>query len=407
MGTLIVHFGDARTLDEVRREAAASLKDRTITFSRLGDGGIDAAGRADDRSRLRGRTDRPTTVRRFRRAPRPLRLHRHLRAGPPHGRRGRLPQATCSSWSASWASPRCATPAATSSPATAGRTASARASGGPAGSTWPGTAPRPTRSAWTSSPRWADARSARSRCSPSTSAPAASRRRWTCWSTATSPAGTAPVRPAGRARRRGAASASGCGAWATRWTARGRSATRPPTSTAARRARPPGPCASSTRAWSWSPAAAPAPACRPSAHWERDRPGTRLRRRRLHLLPRLLRGARRRPGLLPGLGRRHGPLHRRGGRHRSTTSRAVKRSDQTRSTSRFDEWNVWYLRHHQLHETAHRDRRLAGGAPPARGRLHRRRRGGRRRPADLACCATPTGCRSPAWPSWSTSSPRS
>ena len=51
--------------------------------------------------------------------------------------------------------------------------------------------------------------------------------------------------------------------------------------------------------------------CPPSATWERDRARAHLRRRRLHLLPRLLRGARRRPRQLPRLGRGHGPLHRR------------------------------------------------------------------------------------------------
>ena len=46
------------------------------------------------------------------------------------------------------------------------------------------------------------------------------------------------VRPAAQARRRRTRTACGCGASATRWTARGRSATRPPTSTAGSPPRP-------------------------------------------------------------------------------------------------------------------------------------------------------------------------
>lgn len=64
-------------------------------------------------------------------------------------------------------------------------------------------------------------------------------RRPTCWSTATTPAAppcrTCAVRTAHRSR-----TASACGAWATSWTGRGRSGTRPPTSTAAWPPRPPG-----------------------------------------------------------------------------------------------------------------------------------------------------------------------
>ena len=44
---------------------------------------------------------------------------------------------------------------------------------------------------------------------------------------------------------------------------------------------------------------------------------------------------------------------------------------------------------------------------PDRGHLHGRRRRRGRRLADHACCGTPTGSRSPAWPSSSTSSRRS
>ena len=67
-----------------------------------------------------------------------------------------------------------------------------------------------------------------------------------------------------------AATASRCGASATRWTARGRSATRPRRSTAASPPRRPGRCASSTPTSPSSPAARPAPRCRRSATWERE-----------------------------------------------------------------------------------------------------------------------------------------
>ena len=61
-----------------------------------------------------------------------------------------------------------------------------------------------------------------------------------------------------------------------------------------------------------------------------------LRRRRLHLVPRLLRGARRRPRQLPRLGGRHGPLHRDGRRHRRPRQgrrRAATRRSTSPSTS--------------------------------------------------------------------------
>ncbi len=74
------------------------------------------------RPRLHRRRGRPPALRLLRRAPRPLRLHRHPRTGPP--RRPTRPDCAPTSWtwSANSASPRSATPAATSSPATTGRT---------------------------------------------------------------------------------------------------------------------------------------------------------------------------------------------------------------------------------------------------------------------------------------------
>ncbi len=70
-------------------------------------------------------------------------------------------------------------------------------------------------------------------------------------------------------------STSSSGASATRWTGRGRSGTRPPTSTAASRRRRARPCGWWIRASSWSRAAAPTRACRPSASGSRPCSATR------------------------------------------------------------------------------------------------------------------------------------
>ena len=93
--------------------------------------------------------------------------------------------------------------------------------------------------------------------------PAASRRRWTCSSTPT-------PRRASRSRTSAPPAVgpspmgSACGTWATRWTAPGRPATRPPRSTRAWRPRPRAPCARRTRTSSSSPAAPRTPRCPPS-----------------------------------------------------------------------------------------------------------------------------------------------
>src|SRR5262245_17689649 len=58
--------------------------------------------------------------------------------------------------------------------------------------------------------------------------------------------------------------ASGCGAWETRWTGGGRSGTRAPTSTGASPRPPHGRCVPPIRAWNSSPVAVPAPRCRRS-----------------------------------------------------------------------------------------------------------------------------------------------
>ena len=111
-----------------------------------------------------------------------------------------------------------------------------------AGSTWPGTRPSRTRSALDEFMRWSDAAGVEpmmavnlgTRGRAGGARPARVLQR---------PRRHAPVRPAPRERRRATRTTSGCGAWATRWTARGRSATRPPTSTGGSRPRPRGPCA--------------------------------------------------------------------------------------------------------------------------------------------------------------------
>ena len=118
----------------------------------------------------------------------------------------------------------------------------------------------------------------------------------------------------------------GCGAWATRWTARGRSATRPPTSTAASPPRPPRRCGWSTLDSSSSPAAAPARAMPTFGAWE----ATVLEHTyddvdyiSLHAY---YEEQRRRPRQLPRLAGRHGPLHRRRRRHRRPRRRPGWRS---------------------------------------------------------------------------------
>ena len=107
--------------------------------------------------------------------------------------------------------------------------------------------------------------------------------------------------------RRASRTGSACGASATRWTVPGRPGTKPPTSTAGWRPKPPGPAA-------LDPARTGRvrqlqPPCRPSGPGSR-RCSSRPTTRSTPSPPRLLRADRRRPGQLPGLRRRHGPLHR-------------------------------------------------------------------------------------------------
>ena len=171
---------------------------------------------------------------------------RHLRARPPDGRRARACAATSWSWSASSAPRSSATRAATSSPATAGRTASARSTSGRPASTSPGARSSPTRSACDEfmSLGGGGRRRADAGGEPRHAGRAGGRR--PASSTRTTPA--VPRCPTGGSRTaRPTRSTSSSGASATRWTGRGRSARRPPTSTAGLPPRRPRPCAWSTR----------------------------------------------------------------------------------------------------------------------------------------------------------------
>ena len=244
----------------------------------------------------------PTDLRLVRRAHGPVRLHRHLRARPPHRRRRRLPRRRAR------ADPR------------AGRLVGAlprrqlrlrlplggrhRPGRRPAGPPRPGLAHawRPTRSASTSSCAGPSKAGVEVMYALNLGTRGRRRRRWTRTSTSTTPTGTALSDLRRSERRRGALRRHACSASATRWTAPGRPATRPPTSTAAWPPRRPAPCAAPTPASSSSPAAAPARRCRRSAPGSRG-PRAGLRPGRPHLRARLLRGDRRRPRQLPRLRR--------------------------------------------------------------------------------------------------------
>ena len=303
--------------------------------------------------------------------------------GAPDGRRRRLPQGRARADPRARRHAPCATPAATSSPATAGRTASARATSARPASTSRGTRPTPTRSASTSScagrklagvePMMAV--NLGTRGVQEAARPARVLQR---------PRRHAPVRPAPRERRGGAVRHPACGAWATRWTARGRSATRRPTSTAGSPPRPRGRCAWSTRTSSSSRAARPASPMPDVRRVGADRAHRGLRPGRLHLRPRVLLGGGRRPRLVPGLRRRHGPLRRRPSRATADAVRAHKKLRQA---------DPHLVRRVERLVPAPRRVRAADGhdwpvAPrAARGQVQRRRRRRRRQPADLAAAA--------------------
>ena len=363
------------------------------------DPAADADRRAAPRPRVPGRDPRPPAVRDVRRAHGPLRLHRHLRAGPPDRRRGRLPHRRA----------RARARARPDRRALPGRQLRLRLPLG--GRRRPGGgAPAPAR------PRLAQHRDqrgrlqrvhglgaqgrARSRSWPSTSAHAGCRRPATCSSTPTcraAPPSPTSASPTARSSRTTCA----CGAWATRWTVPGRSATRRPPSTAGspprRRAR----CAWSTLG------RARRLRQQQQRHADVRRlgggdPRAHLRDGRPHLDARLLRGARRRPADLPRLGRRHGPLHHGRRRDRRPRRRPAAQPQEARHLLRRVERLV---REGPLRRGE--QPRARAGAAPDRGRLQRRPTPSSSATCSSPCCATPTGSRSPARRSSSTSSRRS
>ena len=263
---------------------------------------------------LRRRARQSPNLRLVRRAHGPLRLHRDLRAGTPDRGRATASGSDVLDLSVSSASPSCATRAATSSPATAGRTASGRPTDARGGSTSPGTRWRPTQFGINEFARWARKAGVEAMYAlnlgtrgvqealdlPRVPQP---------------PSGHRTLRPAREPRRRNR-TASACGASATRWTAPGRSGTRPLDEygrLAAEMARALRPARAQPRARRLRELQ-PLDANLRRLGGHRSRAG--VRPGGLHLRARVLRGGRRRPRQLPSLGRQHGPLHRQRGRHR-------------------------------------------------------------------------------------------
>ena len=211
-------------------------------------------------------------------------------------------------------------------------------------------------------------------------------RRATCSSTATTRGGTelSDLRRRTAPRSR---TTSGSGAWATRWTGRGRSATRPPHEYGRLAAETGARHAAGRPASSWSPAAAPGAACRPSARGRRPCSSTRYDARRLHLrctpttssTTATWPASSPRPSTWTASSTPWSPP--------PTTSRP-RRQHTKRINISFDEWNVWYQR------PVRRPSRLRDWAETPRtdrGHLQRDRRGGRRQPADHAAAARRPG----------------
>ena len=150
---------------------------------------------------------------------------------------------------------------------------------------------------------------------------------------------------------------------------------------------------------------APAAGCRRSASGSATVLDRDLRRGRLRLAARLLRGARTTTAPASSASAvGHGPLHRDGRRDRRRRARR-ERGTTSGSHISFDEWNVWYQSRASSAAAGRLARRRAPAAP--RGRLLGRRRRRRRQPAHLAAAPRRPGARRPAWPSSSTSSRRS
>ena len=169
----------------------------------------------------------------------------------------------------------------------------------------------------------------------------------------------------------------------------------------ARRRRPRRRCGSSTPTSSSSCAAARTRRCRRSASWERTVLRAYLRRRRLHLLPRLLRGARRgprrasspSPSTWTTSSRRSSPPRTRYGPSSAARSGSTSRSTSgtsgtspaTTRSEQITDVEQWPIAPRLLEDAYSVDRR-----------------GRRRQPADLAAEARRPGDRCVAWPSWST-----
>ena len=331
-----------------------------------------------------------------------MRLHRHLRAGAPDGRRVRLPRGRRRAGAASWAPRSCATRAATSSPATAGRTASVRWRSGRSGSTSPGRRSRPTTSGLDEFTRWCRVGRAWSRSWRSTWAPAASRRRWTCSSTATTRRyGALGPATQARARRTRTTSSTWClgneldGPWQVG--AQDRAGVRP-----ARRRDRAGRCAWSTPRSSWSPAAAPTARCRRSPPGRRPSSSTAttlVDYISLHSYydPHAA-GAVDVPGQLASTWTGSSTRDRRDGRPRRREAASRASSCGSRSTSGTSGTS---------RASTARTPALRRPTRADRGRLRRRRRRGGRLAADHPAAPRRPGARSPARRSWSTSSRRS
>ena len=194
----------------------------------------------------------------------------------------------------------------------------------------------------------------------------------TCWSTPTTRAAPrCPTCAPGTATP--TRTASGCGAWATSWTAPGRSGTRRPTSTAASPSRPPRRCARSTRASSSSPAAAPTARCRRSARGRRPCSTTPTTPSTTSACTPTTRSA-------TATSRASSPPRSTwttssARSSRPPTTSGAKRRSRKRINLSFDEWNVWYQ-----HEFAgHTNLELEQTPRAHRGHLLRRGCRGRRR----------------------------
>ena len=309
-------------------------------------------------------------------------------ATPPPTRTACAP--TSWTWSANWASPPSATPAATSSPATAGRTASARSSERPAPARpAPGAPSRPTSSASTSSCDFCGkagvepmmAVNLGTRGVAGGPRPAGVRQ---------PPRRHRAVRPPRRRTATRSRTASGCGAWATRWTAPGRSATRPPTSTAGSPPRPPAPCAQVDPGLELVACGSSSPSMPTFAAWEATVLEDTYDLVDYISLPRLLRGERRRPSTPSSPPPSTWSPSSRASSPPATTSGASAQVDEADQPLLR---RVERLVPEPAQPATPTPPDWQRGAAPAGGRLHRHRRRRLRPPADRPAAARRPGHR--------------